>query len=586
MRAKAIAERAASVGFDSFIRVAATANHPASVHDYVRKVAASLAPYAAANCFRAGEVAFDPHARERFQRRELPRFGRFVLTAPELAALWHLPDEGPPQLKVIRSPALPPPPGAEDGVRALGLSTWSNSAKPVALSIPDSRCHLHLLGSTGTGKTTAMLNLAAQDIAAGRGVGVLDPKGDLVRGLLGRIPPERISDVVLISPDDTRRSIGINPLELWPGDDRYLVADNVLAIFRRVYERFWGPRTDDVLKCALLTLLQRPDSTLAQIPVLLSDQAFRVRALEGLQDPTGLEPFWQEYDRLTSSQRAEMVGPVLNKLRDFLVRPRLRRILCQARSTVDLREVLDSGKIVLADLSVGRWGDMTASLVGSFLVARIWQAVLARSAREEASRPDFFLFVDEFQHFLGSASSFSSVLAEARSLRLSLTIANQHLGQLTRDLREGIASNARSRLVFQCGQDDAAYLAHEMAPLDAAALMSLGRFEAAARLSIAGHTSEPFTVRTLPAIGEASATRAAESTVASAERHARPVELIDQELRVAVESSPVPAENARRRKQADPAEFTVPAGGLPATFRSGNGKNRASRQKTAESASD
>jgi len=167
---------------------------------------------------------------------------------------------------------------------------------------------------------------------------------------------------------------------------------------------------------------------------------------------------------MSASQRAEMVGPVSNKLRDFLVRPRLRRILCQARSTVDLRETVDSGKILLADLSVGSWGDMTASLIGSFLVARIWQAILARSNRAEASRPDFFLFVDEFQHFLGSASSFSSVLAEARSLRLSLTIANQHLGQLTRDLREGIASNARSRLVFQCGQDDAAYLAHEMAP--------------------------------------------------------------------------------------------------------------------------
>jgi hypothetical protein len=188
-----------------------------------------------------------------------------------------------------------------------------------------------------------MLNLAAQDIAAGRGVGVLDPKGDLVRGLLGRMPRERISDVVLISPDDTSRSVGINPLELWHGDDRYLVADNVLAIFRRIYERFWGPRTDDVLKCALLTLLQRPNSTLAQIPLLLSDELFRFRILEDLSDPVGLQPFWDEYERMSASQRAEMVGPVSNKLRDFLVRPHLRRILCQARSTVDLRETVDSG---------------------------------------------------------------------------------------------------------------------------------------------------------------------------------------------------------------------------------------------------
>ena len=566
MRAKAIADRSANVGFDSLIRVAAAAGHAASVREYVRKVAASLAPYAAANSFRLGRVDFDSRSLQRFVDRELPRFGRSVLTAPELAALWHLPSEGPPQLRINRTPALPPPDGIERGVRALGLATWSNAGRPVRLSIPDSRCHLHLLGSTGTGKTTTMLNLAAQDIAAGRGVGVLDPKGDLVRGLLGRVPRERISDVVLISPEDTSGSVGINPLELWPGDDRYLVADNVLAIFRRIYERFWGPRTDDVLKCALLTLLQRPNSTLAQIPVLLSDELFRFRILEDLSDPVGLQPFWDEYERMSASQRAEMVGPVSNKLRDFLVRPRLRRILCQARSTVDLRETLDSGKILLADLSVGSWGDMTASLIGSFLVARIWQAILARSGREETTRPDFFLFVDEFQHFLGSASSFSSVLAEARSLRLSLTIANQHLGQLTRDLREGIASNARSRLVFQCGQDDAAYLAHEMAPLDATALMSLERFEAVARLSIAGRSSEPFTLKTLPPVEEADPARALESASSSAKRYARPVELIDAELGRAVgpiAESAAP-EEARRRRDVRPGGVGAPRAVFPA----------------------
>src|SRR5207253_8266829 len=156
--------------------------------------------------------------------------------------------------------------------------------------------------------------------------------------------------------------------------------------------------------------------------------------------------------------------------------------------------------------------------------------------REEAARPDFFLFVDEFQHFLGGASSFSSVLAEARSLRLSLTIANQHLGQLTRDLREGIASNARSRLVFQCGQDDAAYLAHEMAPLEPAALMSLGRFQAVARLSIGGRSSEPFTPTTLPPCEAADAARAAETVAASAQRFARPVTDVDRQLEATIGS--------------------------------------------------
>jgi hypothetical protein len=160
---------------------------------------------------------------------------------------------------------------------------------------------------------------------------------------------------------------------------------------------------------------------------------------------------------------------------------------------------VDSGQILLADLNVGRWGQTAAALVGSFLVARLWQAVLARSRIPEDERTDFYLYIDEFQNFLGIAGPFGDALAQARSLRLSLVIANQHLGQLPRDLREAVRANARSRLVFQCGHDDAATLAREFAPLDATALLSLARFEAAARLSIGGHTSAPFTLRTLPA---------------------------------------------------------------------------------------
>ncbi len=233
---------------------------------------------------------------------------------------------------------------------------------------------------------------------------------------------------------------------------------------------------------------------------------------------------------LSESQRLEAVGPVLNKLRDFLMRPRLRRLLCQPRSTVDLRQVVDSGKILLADLSVGRWGESAAELIGSFLVAKLWQAVLARSSRPEAERRDFFLYLDEFQHFQGIGGSFADALAEARSLRLSLTIANQHLGQLSRELREAVSSNARSRAVFQCGPDDASHLAREFAPLDSGALMSLERFEMAVRLSIGGQTSPAFTLRTIASPSVADPEIAAQAKAASLERHARANDLVDREL--------------------------------------------------------
>ena len=529
-RAKQIEEKAARLGFDCILRVVASADRPEQAREFVRSVAASLRPYASANSFDFRRVLFRDGFRRRFVSRDFGPLSGFTLNTLELAGLWHLPTDAPPQLQIIRAPKLPPPMGVSTGERLLGLTTYADENLPVRLSIGDSRRHLHLLGPTGTGKTTAMINLALQDIAAGRGVGVIDPKGDLVAGILARLPRNRIDDVVLISPESSDLTVGLNPLEAFGDDDRDLVAENTLTIFKRIYERYWGMRTDDILKSVLLTLLRQPNSTLAHIPLLLTDAGFRARTIAGLNDPIGLGNFWSWFGNLTDAQRSEAIGPVLNKLRDFLVRPRLRRLLCQPHSTVDLRRVVDSGQILLADLSVGRWGDTTAALIGSFLVAKLWQAVLARAAIPEEKRRDYFLFIDEFQHFLGISGPFADTLAQARSLRLSLTIANQHLGQLPRDLREAITSNARSRVTFQSGQDDATYLAREFAPLDASALMSLPRFEMAARISIDGETSPAFTARTLPSPGVTDPSIAADAAAASQTRFGRHVAVIDREL--------------------------------------------------------
>jgi len=529
-QAAAIEMKTASPGFDCELRIAAASDRRDRAREHVRVVGASLAPFAATNRLRIGPVRFDRRFDERLRRRAFSARGTFLLTARELAGLWRLPAESSPHLEVIRSPKLPPPIGASAGERVLGRSTWAGEDREVGLSIADSRHHLHLLGPTGTGKSTAMLNLAAQDIAAGRGVAVLDPKGDLVRGLLDRIPRSRLQDVILISPDDGEPVVGINPLECAAGDDPDLVAENTLTIFKRIYFRSWGMRTDDILKSALLTLLRRPDSTLAHIPLLLTDPGFRARAVREVRDPLGLDQFWKWFSALSEAQRTEAVGPVLNKLRDFLLRPRLRRLLCQPRSTVDLRTVVDSGQILLADLSVGRWGETPSALIGSFLIAKLWQAVLARSSIAEADRRDFFLFIDEFQQFLGIAGPFADALAQARSLHLALTIANQHLGQLSTELREAITSNARSRAVFQCGLDDAAALARQFPPLDAAALMALPRFAMAARLSIGGQTSDAFTLRTLPPAPVTESAIATEVRAASVRTYGRPVAEIDQAL--------------------------------------------------------
>jgi hypothetical protein len=533
-QAAAIEGKAASPGFDCELRVLAAGDRDGRARQHLRAIGASLRPYDSTNSLRLRVARPTARFARRFFSRTFVGHECFILTPAELAAIWHLPTEAQPYVETIRSPKLPPPAGVSRGDRLLGRSNWRGDDRPVGLSIADSRHHLHLLGPTGTGKSTAMLNLAAQDIAAGRGVGVLDPKGDLVHELLARIPRERMDDVILIAPDDNDLVVGINPLECASTDDPDLVAENTLTIFKRIYERSWGMRTDDILKAALFTLLRRPGSTLAHIPLLLTNAPFRTRILRDVQDPLGLDQFWRWFGQLSEAQRTEAIGPVLNKLRDFLIRPRLRRLLCQSSTKVDLRRVVDRGQILLADLSVGRWGATPSALIGSFLIAKLWQAVLARSGTPEEDRPDFFLFIDEFQQFLGIAGPFADALAQARSLHLSLTIANQHLGQLSADLREAIISNARSRAVFQCGQGDARALAHQFAPLDAAALMALPRFAMAARLSIGGQISDPFTLRTLAPAPVTDRAVAAAVKAASLRRYGRPAADIDRELKASL----------------------------------------------------
>ncbi|MGH2492169.1 MAG: type IV secretory system conjugative DNA transfer family protein, partial [Candidatus Limnocylindria bacterium] len=399
------------------------------------------------------------------------------------------------------------------GERLLGVRRVARSEIDVRLSVRGSREHLHVLGPTGTGKSTLLLNLITQDIAAGRGCAVLDPKGDLVRDLLGRIPRRRIRDVVYLGPDEGSRAVGINPLELGPTDDPHLVAENVLSIFKRIYADNWGPRTDDVLKACLLTLVAVPGATLAHITALLGDPALRRRLTAPLADDVGVGGFWHWYEKISEARRTEATAPLQNKLRDFLIRPRLRYLLCQ-RSTVDLRSLMDEGGILLADLGVGRWGESASALAGSFLVSRLWQAALSRQAQHEEQRRDFLLYIDEFHSFLGIGGPFADALAQARGLRLSLTIANQHLGQLPREIRDAVSANARSKVVFRCGAGEAATLAADLAPFDAETLIGLRAFEAAVRLpSMTGAT----TVRTLPPTPPPTdATEASEVVAASA----------------------------------------------------------------------
>ncbi len=382
--------------------------------------------------------------------------------------------------------------------RVLGIATFAGKERPVALRPADALRHLLVIGPTGVGKTTSLLRLAAHDIAAGRAVVVLEPKGDLIADLLACIPGERKDDVVLIDPTDERGVVGVNPLATG-GRSSELVADQLLGIFHDLHAASWGPRTSDILHAGLLTLARTPGMSLAALPLLLSDSAFRRRIVGALNEPLVLQPFWQAFEAWSEAERTTAIAPVMNKVRPLLVRPSLRAVLAQTAPRFELRQVFTERKILLVNLAKGMMGPEAAALLGSIIVSQFWQAALERSAIPADRRHPVFVYVDEFQDYLSLPTNLADALAQARSLGVGLTLAHQHLGQLDSQMRSAVLANARSRLVFQLAAEDARVFGAPDAVLEPDDFRSLGAFEAYAQL-VAGDAVQPwFSLRTLPA---------------------------------------------------------------------------------------
>ena len=520
-------DKAAQPGYLVEARVRVTAATRGQANRTMQAVTSGFRSLDGANGLRPARVFFGRHFDRTLATRAAPTRATSILIAEELAQLFHLPC-GTGNLATAPM-ALAPIAGLAGQGKVIAVADIGG--EPISISQESCRHHLHALGPTGSGKSTLLLNLALDDIRAGRGVGVIDPKGDLVRSLLERIPESEWDRVILVDPAQRQRPIGLNVLDCDDPDLHDLVCDQVVAIFKKTYERYWGPRTDDILRAALLTLLRKPGTTLCEVPLLLLRPEARKHFVKDLRDPVGLDPFWREYEATPEAQRLQLVGPLLNKLRSFLLRRTVRNVLGQSASTVSLSQAIDSNAILLISLAKGLLGEETSRLVGSFMVARIWQAAMARAGRPEAGRPDFNLYLDEFQNYLHLPQSLDEILVEARGYRLSLVLANQHLGQLAGPTREALASNARTRVVFQCGQEDARYLAREFDPwLEERHLRSLQPFQVAVRMFAAGHTVRPFTGRTRPAPAAPTSDHSARLIDTALERYGRPRDVVELEI--------------------------------------------------------
>ncbi|MFJ8927606.1 type IV secretory system conjugative DNA transfer family protein [Streptomyces sp. NPDC102364] len=409
------------------------------------------------------------HLRRVRLRRPLPRVSERrldrgdLLSVSELSTLAHLPwDQAVAGLQRAGARAVFPPPGvpaAGAAVRPLGR-TDSGPPRPVGLWVADARHHLHVLGATGAGKSELLARMALADAEAGRGVVVIDPKGDLVTDVLARLPENLGPKVALFDADSTERPPVLNPLE---GEDAAHTVDDVVSVFSRVYAASWGPRTDDILRAGLLTLRMLPGTpTLTDLPRLLSVTPFRRHVVAQVSDDL-LRGFWSWYDALSEAGRGHVAAPLMNKLRAFLLRPFVRAAMASGPSTVDMGRILDGG-ICLVRIARDSLGAETSRLIGSLVVARAWQAATHRAHLPAARRRDASLYIDEAHTFLNLPYAMEDLLAEARGYRLSLTLAHQYLRQLPRDLAEGVSANARTKVFFNASPEDARHLALHTGP--------------------------------------------------------------------------------------------------------------------------
>ncbi|MFN4181075.1 MAG: type IV secretory system conjugative DNA transfer family protein, partial [Candidatus Paceibacteria bacterium] len=396
--------------------------------------------------------------------------------------------------------AIPGLPENRD-ITYLGYTTYRDQNQLFGIKRKDRRQHMYILGKSGTGKSGLMTNMIYQNIVNGEGVGVVDPHGELVETVLSAIPPERIKDVVYFNPADTEYHIGFNVLEIENPEHKHLVASGLMGIFTKIWANAWSARMEYILNNTILALLDTPGTTLLGVTRMLVDKDYRQMIIGNLKDPV-IKAFWvHEYEAWQDKFRNEAIAPIQNKVGQFLSTFVIRNIVGQQKSTMNIFDLMNQGKILLVNVSKGRIGEDNSRLIGGMLITKIQLAAMERVRIPEDLRKDFYLYVDEFQNFV--TDSFASILSEARKYRLSLTVAHQYTAQLvtkeSSSMRDSIFGNVGTMIIFRTGAEDTKYLEKEFDPeFTPSDIVNLPNYKVYLKLMINGITSRPFSAKTIP----------------------------------------------------------------------------------------
>ena len=384
-----------------------------------------------------------------------------------------------------------------------GKTNFRSSNTVFGIKRKDRRQHMYVLGKSGTGKSVLLSNLIVQNIINGEGVCVVDPHGETVEEILHLIPEHRAKDVIYFNPADTDFHIGFNVIQLDDPKYKHLVASGLMGIFTKIWANAWSSRMEYILNNAILALLDTPGTTLLGIPRLLVDKDYRQMIIGNLKDPV-VKAFWvHEYEQWREQFRNEAIAPIQNKVGQFLSTSIIRNVVGQPKSTIDIFDIMNSGKIFLVNVSKGRIGEDNSALLGGMIITKIQLAAMERVRIPEDERKDFYLYVDEFQNF--ATDAFANILSEARKYRLNLTVAHQYTAQLENKdgskVRDAVFGNVGTMIIFRVGGDDAEFLEKEFEPeFTALDLVNLPNYNIYVKLMIDGVTSRPFSATTLPPI--------------------------------------------------------------------------------------
>lgn len=512
---KVITQKISFHGFKTAIRLAVASDNKERAGQLLYEIANS---YSSFNNPGGNSIGFKKlylWQRERLIRAMLKRSKRFapenqILNVEELATIFHFPTT---KLSTIHSISwhkvvLSEPPqnlpiaenlsdNEKSEINFFASTEFKNKQTIFGIKNKDRRKHVYIIGKTGTGKSTLIANMAINDMRNRRGFCIVDPHGDLCELLLDYIPSYRVNDIIYLDPSDHERAFSLNPLEVTEPHQKELVVSGIVAIFNKLYGHSWGPRLEYILRNTLMSVIDLPDATLLMVPEMLANESFRNKVVAQLKDPV-LKSFWEnEFANYTERLRAESILPIQNKVGQFVTSNVIRNIISSPKSTIDLKKVMDEGKILLLNLSQGKLGEDNAALLGAMTITKIQLAAMGRVNQKEEDRRDFYLYVDEFQNF--ATTSFVKILSEARKYRLNLTLANQYIGQIPEEVRAAIFGNAGTMMSFLIGAEDSTYMAREFGErFKEEDLLALGNFQAITKLAIDNITQAPFLCTTLP----------------------------------------------------------------------------------------